>query len=215
MQFEFAFAKARGLLLAKLDPAGYGGVTVGFGRTGTHFWAFEAQGAVPDIVTLGKPIGNGHPLGAVVTTREIAESFANGMEFFSTFGGNPVSCAIGLAVLDVLAAENLQANALRVGAKLMDGLNKLMEKHPLIGDVRGMGLFIGIELVRDRETLEPAAEEASYIANRMKDCGILISTEGPLHNVLKIRPPMVFSEANADELFAALSRIFEEDFLNR
>jgi len=189
-------------------------VQVGFGRTGTHFWAFAAQGAVPDIVTLGKPIGNGHPLGAVVTTREIAESFANGMEFFSTFGGNPVSCAVGMAVLDVLAEEKLQANALRVGTRLMDGLRVLMDKYPLIGDVRGMGLFIGVELVRDRTTLNPAAGEAAYIANRMKDCGILIGTEGPLHNVLKIRPPMVFSEAKADFLLTTLDGIFEEDFLN-
>jgi 4-aminobutyrate aminotransferase-like enzyme/Ser/Thr protein kinase RdoA (MazF antagonist) len=190
-------------------------VQVGFGRTGTHFWAFAAQGAVPDIVTLGKPIGNGHPLGAVVTTREIAESFANGMEFFSTFGGNPVSCAVGMAVLDVLAEENLQANALRVGTRLMDGLRALMEKHALIGDVRGRGLFIGVELVRDRATLDPAADEAAYIANRMKDCGILIGTEGLLHNVLKIRPPMVFSEADAGLLLATLDRILEEDFLDR
>jgi 4-aminobutyrate aminotransferase-like enzyme/Ser/Thr protein kinase RdoA (MazF antagonist) len=189
-------------------------VQVGFGRTGTHFWAFEGQGAVPDIVTLGKPIGNGHPLGAVVTTLEIAESFANGMEFFSTFGGNPVSCAVGMAVLDVLAEEKLQAKALCVGTRLMDGLRVLMEKHSLIGDVRGMGLFIGVELVRDRITLAPAADEAAYIANRMKDCGILIGTEGPLHNVLKIRPPMVFSEANADFLLTTLDGIFEEDFLN-
>jgi 4-aminobutyrate aminotransferase-like enzyme/Ser/Thr protein kinase RdoA (MazF antagonist) len=190
-------------------------VQVGFGRTGTHFWAFEAQGAVPDIVTLGKPIGNGHPLGAVVTTREIAESFANGMEFFSTFGGNPVSCAVGMAVLDVLAEGKLQAKALRVGARLMEGLRALIVKHPLIGDVRGMGLFIGVELVRDRTTLEPAPDEAAYSANRMKDCGILIGTEGPLHNVLKIRPPMVFSEADADFLLATLDRILQEDFLNR
>ncbi len=190
-------------------------VQVGFGRTGTHFWAFEALGAVPDIVTLGKPIGNGHPLGAVVTTREIAESFANGMEFFSTFGGNPVSCAVGMAVLDVLSEEKLQENALRVGARLMDGLHKLMEKQPLIGDVRGMGLFVGVELVRDLESLEPAAEEAAYIANRMKDCGVLIGTEGPLHNVLKIRPPMVFNEANADFLMETLEKVFEEDFLRK
>ncbi len=190
-------------------------VQVGFGRTGTHFWAFEAQGAVPDIVTLGKPIGNGHPLGAVVTTREIAESFANGMEFFSTFGGNPVSCAVGMAVLDVLAEEKLQENALRVGARLLEGLTNLKGKQALIGDVRGMGLFIGVELVRDRATLEPAADEAAYIANRLKDCGVLISTEGLLHNVLKIRPPMVFSEANADELLAVLDRVFEEDFVKR
>jgi 4-aminobutyrate aminotransferase-like enzyme/Ser/Thr protein kinase RdoA (MazF antagonist) len=190
-------------------------VQVGFGRTGRNFWAFETQGVVPDIVTLGKPIGNGHPLGAVVTTREIAERFANGMEFFSTFGGNPVSCAIGLAVLDVLAEEKLQENARGVGERLMEGLRKLEEKHRLIGDVRGMGFFIGVELVREHETLEPAAEEASYIANRMKDCGVLIGTEGPLHNVLKIRPPMVFNKANADFVLGTLEQILQEDFAKK
>jgi 4-aminobutyrate aminotransferase-like enzyme/Ser/Thr protein kinase RdoA (MazF antagonist) len=187
-------------------------VQTGFGRAGSHFWAFETQGVVPDIVTLGKPIGNGHPLGAVVTTPEIAASFANGMEYFNTFGGNPVSCAIGLAVLDVIQEEKLQINALKVGAHLMDGLRQLMDKHPLIGDVRGLGLFIGVELVLNRETLEPAAEQASYIANRMKECGILLSTDGPLHNVLKIKPPLVFSEADADFLVATLDKILTEDF---
>src|SRR5439155_23108998 len=116
-------------------------VQVGFGRTGTHFWGFETQGVVPDIVTMGKPIGNGHPLAAVVTTPEIAASFNNGMEYFNTFGGNPVSCAIGLAVLDVIAEEGLQENAQRVGTHLMEGMRALMEKHVLIGDVRGLGLF--------------------------------------------------------------------------
>src|SRR5215831_17855080 len=125
-------------------------VQVGFGRVGTHFWGFETQEVVPDIVTMGKPIGNGHPLAVVVTTPEIAASFNNGMEYFNTFGGNPVSCAIGLAVLDVIAEEGLQENALRVGAHLMEGLSGLMEKHTLIGDVRGPGLFVGIELVLDR-----------------------------------------------------------------
>ena len=188
-------------------------VQVGFGRVGTHFWGFETQDVVPDIVTMGKPIGNGHPLAAVVTTHEIAASFNNGMEYFNTFGGNPVSCAIGLAVLDVMAEEHLQANALRVGTHLMNSLRQLMGKHPLIGDVRGLGLFVGIELVRDRETREPAPAQASYIANRMSERGILLSTDGPFHNVLKIKPPMVFTAANADFLVETLDEILAEDFV--
>jgi len=187
-------------------------VQTGFGRVGSHFWAFETQGVTPDIVTLGKPIGNGHPLGAVVTTPEIAASFANGMEYFNTYGGNPVSCAIGLTVLDVIHEEKLQANALKVGAHLMNGLRQLMDKHLLIGDVRGLGLFVGVELVLNRKTLTPAAEQASYIANRMKECGILLSTDGPFHNVLKIKPPLVFIEADADFLVATLDKVLEEDF---
>jgi 4-aminobutyrate aminotransferase-like enzyme/Ser/Thr protein kinase RdoA (MazF antagonist) len=186
-------------------------VQVGFGRVGTHFWGFQTQEVVPDIVTLGKPMGNGHPLAAVVTTPEIAASFANGMEYFNTFGGNPVSCAIGLAVLEVVEQEGLQQHALEVGRRMLDGLAGLQEKHPLVGDVRGLGLFVGIELVRNRVTLEPAAAEASYIAERMRDHGILISTDGPLHNVLKIKPPLVFSAANADRLVATLDRILQED----
>src|SRR5436305_2177734 len=186
-------------------------VQVGFGRVGTHFCGFETQGVVPDIVTLGKPIGNAHPLAAVVTTPEIAASFNNGMEYFNTFGSNPVSCAIGLAVLDVIEEEKLQQNALRVGARLLDGLCGLMERHPLIGDVRGLGLFIGIELVLDRHTLAPAARQASYIANRMKQRGILLSTDGPFHNVLKIKPPLVFSKANVDSLVSTLNDILGED----
>jgi 4-aminobutyrate aminotransferase-like enzyme/Ser/Thr protein kinase RdoA (MazF antagonist) len=189
-------------------------VQVGFGRVGTHFWGFETQGVVPDIVTMGKPIGNGHPLAAVVTTPEIAASFNNGMEYFNTFGGNPVSCAIGLAVLDVIAEERLQENALRVGTHLMNGARGLMKKHPLIGDVRGLGLFVGIELVLDRETLAPAAEQAAYIANRMRERGILLSTDGPFHNVLKIKPPMVFTKENADFLVGVLDEILEEDFVS-
>ncbi len=173
---------------------------------------FETQGVVPDIVTMGKPIGNGHPLAAVVTTPEIAASFNNGMEYFNTFGGNPVSCAIGLAVLDVIAEEGLQENAQQVGTHLMDGMIELMEKHALIGDVRGLGLFIGIELVLDRQTLAPAPEQASYIANRMRERGILLSTDGPYQNVLKIKPPLVFTEENADFLVTTLDEILGEDF---
>ena len=149
-------------------------------------------------------MGNGHPIGAVATTREIAESFANGMEYFNTFGGNPVSCAAGLAVLDVIRDEALQENARDTGAWLLSGLAELKQRHPLIGDVRGLGLFLGIELVRDRETLEPAAAEAAALVDRMKDAGILLSTDGPLHNVIKIKPPMVFSRADAALLLERL-----------
>ncbi len=188
-------------------------VQVGFGRVGSHFWGFETQGVVPDIVTMGKPIGNGHPLAAVVTTPEIADAFNNGMEYFNTYGGNPVSCAIGLAVLDVIEDEQLQARALHIGNHLLDGLRALQQKYPLIGDVRGLGLFVGIELVLDRETLAPAAEQASYIANRARQRGILLSTDGPLHNVLKIKPPLVFNEADADALVATLDDILTEDFV--
>ncbi|HMB89916.1 MAG TPA: aminotransferase class III-fold pyridoxal phosphate-dependent enzyme, partial [Rhodothermales bacterium] len=186
-------------------------VQVGFGRVGTHFWGFETQGVVPDIVTMGKPIGNGHPLAAVVTTPEIAASFANGMEYFNTFGGNPVSCAAGLAVLDVIEEEGLQAHALQVGNHLKQALANLMAAHPIMGDVRGRGLFLGVELVRSRETLEPAAAEASHIVNRMRDHRILLSTDGPLHNVIKIKPPLVFSKAEADWMVQILATVLAED----
>ena len=190
-------------------------VQVGFGRAGSHMWAFETQGVVPDIVTLGKPIGNGHPLSAVITTAEIADAFANGMEYFNTFGGNPVSCRTGSAVLDVIEQEALQDNARRVGDFLLSELTPLAQAHEILGEVRGLGLFVGIELVRDRRTLEPAAEEASYVAERMRDHGILISTDGPLHNVLKIKPPLVFGEAEAIRLVETLGRILEEDRIRR
>ncbi|MCP4488596.1 MAG: aminotransferase class III-fold pyridoxal phosphate-dependent enzyme [Gammaproteobacteria bacterium] len=187
-------------------------VQVGFGRVGTHFWGFETQQVVPDIVTLGKPIGNGHPLAAVITRRDIADSFDNGMEYFNTFGGNPVSCAIGLAVLDVIEDEQLQDNALVVGEFLLGELRKLQQHYALIGEVRGLGLFIGIELVTDRQTKEPAAMQASYIAERMQQGGILISTDGPFHNVLKIKPPMCFSHDNALQLVTLLDNVLQEDF---
>ena len=190
-------------------------VQVGFGRVGSHFWGFETQQVVPDIVTLGKPIGNGHPLAAVITRREIADSFNNGMEYFNTFGGNSVSCAIGLAVLAVIEAEQLQANALEVGNYLLDGLHRLQERFEIIGDVRGLGLFIGVELVRDRNSLMPAASQASYIAERMKQNGVLISTDGPLHNVLKIKPPLCFDQDNAGFLLERLESVLEENFAQR
>jgi 4-aminobutyrate aminotransferase-like enzyme/Ser/Thr protein kinase RdoA (MazF antagonist) len=186
-------------------------VQVGFGRLGTHFWGFETQNAVPDIVVLGKPIGNGFPLAAVITTREIAASFANGMEFFSTFGGNPVACAAGLAVLDVLSDERLQENALQIGGQLLTALQELQQCHPLIGDVRGSGLFLGLDLVRNRETREPAPRQASYIANRLRENGILTGTDGPHHNVIKLRPPLVFSSADSDLFLRTLEAILNED----
>jgi 4-aminobutyrate aminotransferase-like enzyme/Ser/Thr protein kinase RdoA (MazF antagonist) len=188
-------------------------VQVGFGRVGTHFWGFETQDVVPDIVTMGKPIGNGHPLAAVVTTPDIASSFGNGMEFFSSFGGNPVACAVGMAVLDVIKEENLQENALRVGSYLKHELENLKDRFPLIGDVRGLGLFIGVEIIQDQELLTPAPDLASYIVNRMKEKGILISTDGPDHNVLKIKPPMVFTKENAVYLVTTIEEILCESIL--
>jgi 4-aminobutyrate aminotransferase-like enzyme len=185
-------------------------VQTGLGRIGTHFWAFEAQDVVPDIVVMGKPLGNGHPLGAVAVRREIAESFDNGMEYFSTFGGNQVSCAIGLAVLDVVRDEDLQEHARRIGERLLSGLRPFVVRHELVGDVRGSGLFLGVELVRDRATLEPADREASYVVNRMRGEGILAGTDGPFHNVVKIRPPMPFDLDDADRLVDVLDSLLAE-----
>lgn len=207
-------------------------VQIGMGRAGSHFWGFQIHETddpathvatdmvatdivVPDIVVLGKPIGNGHPLGAVVTTRAIADAFNNGMEYFNTFGGNPASCAVGLAVLDEIEERGLQAHAAHVGTRLLEGLQALAEHHPIVGEARGVGLFVGVELVRSHDTLEPAAEEASYVANRMREEGILISTDGPLHNVLKIKPPMVFDADDADRLVNTLDRILAEDFVRK
>ncbi|HUU36825.1 MAG TPA: aminotransferase class III-fold pyridoxal phosphate-dependent enzyme [Candidatus Desulfaltia sp.] len=188
-------------------------VQVGFGRVGTHFWGFETQGVVPDIVTMGKPIGNGHPLAAVATTPEIAASFKTGMEYFNTFGGNPVSCAVGLAVLDILQEENLQRNAFEVGRDLKAGLEGLKTRHRLVGDVRGLGLFLGVEFVLDRESLAPASAEAAFIAERMRDKRILVSTDGPYRNVVKIKPPLVFTKDDADLLIETLDQILGEDAL--
>jgi len=185
-------------------------VQVGFGRAGSHFWAFQTQGVVPDVVTLGKPIGNGHPLGAVITTPAIARAFTNGMEYFNTFGGNPVSCAIGMAVMDVIERERLQDHARTVGARLLGGLHALMESHAAVGDVRGLGLFVGVELVRDRATREPDGRLAGLVANRMRDRAVLVSTDGPHHNVIKIKPPLVFTETDADTLVDAMDAALRE-----
>ena len=158
----------------------------------------------------GKPIGNAFPLAAVVTTPEIAEAFANGMEFFSTFGGNPVACAAGLAVLDVLREENLQQNALAVGTQWIRDLRELGATHPLIGDVRGLGLFLGIDLVTDRDTRAPATRQASYVVNRLREEGILAGTDGPHHNVIKLRPPLCFTLADTKQFTSTLNSILDE-----
>jgi 4-aminobutyrate aminotransferase-like enzyme len=188
-------------------------VQTGFGRMGKTFWAFELYGVTPDIVTMGKPAGNGHPLAIVACTKEVSEKFATGMEFFNTFGGNPVSCAIGRTVLEIIEEENLQQNALEVGQFLKEELKMLQQAFPIIGDVRGEGLFLGFEL-NDAEK-NPLAEHASYLANRMKALGVLMSTDGPDYNVLKIKPPIVFSKENAKELIFRLKTVFSEDFMKQ
>ena len=182
-------------------------VQTGFGRVGSRFWGFELQDVVPDIVVLGKPIANGHPMGAVVTTPEIAASFDNGMEFFSTFGGNPVSCAIASAVLDVIHGEGLQARAALLGRRFLDGLRGLVDRHPLAGHARGVGLFLGLELVRGPHTLEPAADAADAVVQAMRRRGILLSTDGPDHNVIKIKPPLVLDETDVDMTLRALDDV--------
>ena len=179
-------------------------VQVGFGRVGTHMWAFETQGVVPDIVTLGKPIGNGHPMAAVITTQAIADAFVTGMEYFNTFGGNPVSCAIGIAVLDVIEQEQLQAHALSTGNYFQDKLTELQQRFDLIGDVRGLGLFIGVELVENRLTKEPATDKTSWLVELFKQHNILLSTEGPFYNILKIKPPLAFTQTDADKFIKVL-----------
>ena len=175
-------------------------VQIGFGRVGSNYWGFETCDVLPDIVTLGKSMGNGHPLSALVTTKEIAEKFNNGMEYFNSFGGNPVSCAIGQAVLDVIDNEELQKNARLVGDYLIKKLIALQSDYEFIGEVRGWGLFLGIEMINDVESLKPDKNAAKTIANEMKNSGVLISVEGPDHNVLKIKPPIIFNYENADEL---------------
>lgn len=173
-------------------------VQPGFARTGRHFWGYQADEFVPDIVTMGKPMGNGHPLSGLVTRSDIVENFADKGDYFNTFGGNPVSCAAGLAVLDVIEGENLQQNALDVGQYLVDGLWKLADRHESIGDVRGTGFFLGLELVEDRDTKIPATELTKSVVNDLRNRGLLTGSIGPDANILKLRCPMVFSQENAD-----------------
>lgn len=191
---------ADGLLIAdEVQP--------GFGRTGEHFWGFERDVVVPDIVTMGKPMGNGHPLAATVMRRDLVEKFAREAQYFNTFGGNPVSCAAGLAVLDVMETENLQKNAYDVGNYLIDGIAKLARRHESIGDIRGSGLFLAVELVQNRESREPATELASEIVNALAKRGVLCNTIGLDDNILKLRPPMCLTNENADYFLDTLEHV--------
>lgn len=200
--------------LQELYPAvrAYGGLCIsdevqtGFGRVGDHFWGFEQHGVVPDMVILGKPMGNGHPMGAVVCTREIAESFEKGVEFFSSFGGNPVSCAIGLAVLDVMEEEGLQENAMVVGDYYKSLFEQLQQHYANIGDVRGSGLFLGVDLVKPG-TKEEDEQLAKLIKNQLRENFILISTDGPKDSVLKTKPPLIFTKENALQVVEEMERI--------
>jgi 4-aminobutyrate aminotransferase-like enzyme len=185
-------------------------VQPGFGRTGRNFWGYQADGFVPDIVTMGKPMGNGHPLAGVVTRGGIVEEFAARGRYFNTFGGNPVSCAAGLAVLDVLEQEDLQQNALEVGQYLVDGLWTLAERHEVIGDVRGSGFFLGLELVEDRERKTPATDLTKRVLNELRERGLLTGSIGPDANILKLRCPMVFTRENADYALGIIDETLTE-----
>ena len=185
-------------------------VQPGFGRTGENFWGYEADDFVPDIVTMGKPMGNGHPLSAIVTRRELVDDFGKRSDYFNTFGGNPVSCAAGLAVLDVIENENLQQNALDVGRHIVDGLWNLAETHECIGDVRGTGLFLALELVTDRDERTPATELVAKVINDLRDRGVLTGRIGPDANILKLRCPLVLSKADADYMLGILGDVLLE-----
>jgi alanine-glyoxylate transaminase/(R)-3-amino-2-methylpropionate-pyruvate transaminase len=183
-------------------------VQTGFGRTGTHFWGFETQGVIPDIVVMAKSIGNGCPLAAVVTTPEIASKLAQRVHF-NTFGGNPVSCAQGKATLEVIEREGLQNRSLVQGARIMDGLRQLQKKHDIIGNVRGKGLLIGVDLVKDRGTKEPATEECARVFETAKDLGLLLGKGGFRGNVLRISPPMCITDQDVDFMLAVLDQALQ------
>jgi len=185
-------------------------VQTGLGRLGDYYFAFEQQQVVPDIVVLGKPIGNGHPLAAVITTSTIAEKFAQGAEYFSTFGGSTLSCLTGKEVLDIVDDEELQHNARNMGARLLDQLRQIQTRHPAIGEVRGMGLFIGVDLVEDRVSRKPATALAEHVTNRLREAHILVGREGPADNILKIRPPLTVDAAAIDRICSTLDKILQE-----
>lgn len=183
-------------------------VQSGFGRSG-EMWGQQAVGVVPDIVTLGKPMGNGHPLAGVVTRADLANAFREDVMYFNTFGGNPVSCRVGQAVLDVMEDEHLLDNAKSVGGLIKKALVELQGRFESIGDVRGSGLFFAVELVEDRISKTPATQLAADIVNQMKERGVLISKIGPFDNILKMRPPLVFSKDNAERLLTTLETVLE------
>ena len=180
-------------------------VQVGFGRTGTHTWCFESQGVVPDIVTLGKPIGNGHPMAAVVTTPDIAAALDSGVPYFNTFGGNPVSCAVGLAVLDILDSEDIKSNVAARSARLFDGLARLKARYPEIGDVRGLGLYIGVEIVVPGDPPMPNPTLAKLLVESLKAQQILVNTNGYDNNVIKIKPPLIVGDHDVDRILLGLA----------
>jgi 4-aminobutyrate aminotransferase-like enzyme len=182
-------------------------VQVGYGRLGEWFWGFQQQDVVPDVVTVAKAMGNGHPLGAVITSREVAEAYRSQGYFFSSAGGSPVSCVVGLAVLDAVRDDRLQENARVVGEHLRGRLQALAERHPIIGAVHGRGLYLGVELVRDRATLEPAPEETAAICERMLQLGVVVQPTGELLNVLKLKPPMCLTRESADFFVDTLDRV--------
>ncbi len=182
-------------------------VQTGFGRTGSKFWGFENYDVIPDIVTMAKGIGNGFPMAAVVTTREIAETLTARLHF-NTFGGNPIASAIGKTVLEVIDRDGIQANAAAVGGHLQEGFNRLKDKHDLIGDVRGKGLMLGIELVKDRDSKAPAKEECIRVHETAKDLGLLLGKGGLHGNVLRIKPPMCITREDADFMVEVLDRAF-------
>ena len=182
-------------------------VQPGFGRTGDALWGFMRHGVTPDMVTLGKPMGNGQPVAGVVMRPEVVADFGRKMRYFNTFGGNPVSCAAGLAVLDVIERDGLVARVRAVGAHLRRGLDALAARHPVIGDIRGAGLFLGAEIVSDRPGKTPDAEGAARIVNELRRKRVLISASGPHGNVLKLRPPLVFSERDADVFLERLDDV--------
>jgi 4-aminobutyrate aminotransferase-like enzyme len=175
-------------------------VQYGFGRSGSDFWGFQHHGITPDIVTLGKPIGNGIAIGCVVTTPKILARFSENYEFFSTFGGNPVACAAAGAVLDVIERDGLQANAHETGTYMINGLRQVASEHACIGQVRGRGLFVGVDIVTDKASMTADGARCSAIKNHLRNNGILVSSDGADGNILKIRPPMVFTRENADML---------------
>jgi 4-aminobutyrate aminotransferase-like enzyme len=182
-------------------------VQAGFGRTGSTMWGFQRHSVVPDIVTMGKPMGNGHPIAAMVARPEVIKVFGEEARYFNTFGGNPVSCAAAMATLDVLQTEGLQENAAKAGERLRAGFRELAQQHDIVGDVRGDGLFIGVELVKDRATKVPAREETTWFVNAMREERVLISATGLHGNVLKVRPPLAFTPADADILLDAAARV--------
>ncbi|NLB47952.1 MAG: aminotransferase [Microbacteriaceae bacterium] len=185
-------------------------VQVGFGRMGSSFWGFEQSGVMPDIITIAKPMGNGFPIGGVITSKEIADGLASQGQFFASTGGNPLSCRVGMAVLDAMENEGLQANAERVGKRLIAGFTKLAERHELIGPIHGEGLYLGVELVRDRETMEPATAEANAICERLRELGVIVLTTSERSNVLKVKPPLCLTEESADFVVAQLDRVLTE-----